>query len=351
MSELDFNNISLEDVTLGGKPIAEESKTVPDEGLKEPSSDGVPESKATTDPVAATEGVTDPATEPAKTEPAAEPKADPAKTEPAKADPYSFKDDFIKGVVEYYEKTGDITPYLQAKLVDFNQMSDEEIMRRSLREQYPDVSDKAFDRLYKQQVIDKYKLDPDEYGEDDFELGTELLKSEASKSRQKYIDWQNGFKAPEPSNESSQEQDQREIEAREALQMFEQSVKSNELTKNILENKRLAIKVGDDEFAYEIPEPDAIVDMTVDNDKFFSQFASSEGQIDFSKWYKTAAYSQNPELFEKALINYGKTLGRSEVTKELKNPSSNSVGDVPTDGSGDFTSGLLRAFADRGVSK
>jgi hypothetical protein len=340
MSELDFNNISLEDVTLGGKPIAEEGQqqTTTDEGVKETSTDGVPEAKTDAAPEAA------PATaEPAKTEPVVE------KTAPV--DPYNFKDDFIKGVVDYYEKTGDITPYLQAKLVDFNQMSDEEIMRRSLREQYPDVSDKAFDRLYKQQIIDKYKLDPDEYGEDDFELGQELLKSEASKSRQKYLDWQNGFKAPEPSNESSQEQDTAEAEAREALQKFEQSVKSHELTKTILESKRLAIKVGDDEFAYEIPEPESIVDMTVDNDKFFSQFATGEGQVDFSKWYKTAAYSQNPELFEKALINYGKTLGRSEVTKEIKNPSSNSVGDVPTDGSGDFTSGLLRAFADRGVSK
>jgi hypothetical protein len=336
MSELDFNNISLEDVTVGGKSIAEDQQpTTTEEGVKETSADGVPESKTETTTVVEET----PVVETTVVE----------KTVETKVDTYNFKDDFIKGVVEFYEKTGDITPYLQAKLVDFNQMSDEEIMRRSLREQYPDVSEKAFDRLYKQQVIDKYKLDPDEYGEDDFELGIELLKSEASKSRQKYVDWQNGFKAPEPSNDSSQEQEQ--IAAREALQKFEQSVKSNDLTKSILENKRLAIKVGDDEFNYEIPEPDAIVDMTVDNDKFFSQFAAGEGQVDFSKWYKTAAYSQNPELFEKALINYGKTLGRSEVTKEIKNPSSNTVGDVPTESTGDFTSGLLRAFADRGVSK
>jgi len=110
------------------------------------------------------------------------------KTVEAKVDPYNFKDDFIKGVVEYYEKTGDVTPYLQAKLVDFNQMSDEEVMRRNLREQYPDVSEKAFDRLYKQQIADKFKLDADEWGEDDSELGKELLKAEATKARQKYID-------------------------------------------------------------------------------------------------------------------------------------------------------------------
>jgi len=149
MSELDFNNISLGDVTVGGKPISEEQQqdTV-EEGVKETSADGVPESKSEEVVVEQkVETVDTKAEEPAK-EPAREQEPTPAT--------YNFKDDFIKGVVEYYEKTGDVTPYLQAKLVDFNQMSDEEVMRRNLREQYPDVSEKAFDRLYKQQIAGSF---------------------------------------------------------------------------------------------------------------------------------------------------------------------------------------------------
>jgi hypothetical protein len=258
---------------------------------------------------------------------------------------YKFKDDFIKDVVEFYEKTGDLTPYLQAKLVDFNSMSDEEILRRNLREQYADLSDKAFDRLYKQQVNDKYKLDADEYGEDDSELGRELLKAEASRIRSQYLDWQNGFKAPEPQITDEQN------DYIEMIKRFEQDVISNEVTKGLLETNKISIKTPDGEFNYEIPEANSLFEMTVDNDKFFSQFANQNGQLDYAKWYKTAAYSKNPELFEKSLINYGKTLGRSEVTKEIKNPSTSSVGDVPTESSGDFTTGLLQAFANRGISK
>lgn len=258
---------------------------------------------------------------------------------------YKFKDDFIKNVVEFYEKTGDLTPYLQAKLVDFNSMSDEEILRRNLREQYADLSDKAFDRLYKQQVNDKYKLDADEYGEEDSELGRELLKAEASRIRSQYLDWQNGFKAPEPRITDEQN------DYIEMIKRFEQDVINNDFTKGLLENKKISIKTSDGEFNYEVPEANSLFEMTVDNDKFFSQFANQNGQLDYAKWYKTAAYSQNPELFEKSLINYGKTLGRSEVTKEIKNPSTAQVSDVPTDGSGDFASGLLQAFANRGISK
>ena len=264
-------------------------------------------------------------------------------TEAPKSAEYKWKDDFIKKAVEYYEKTGDLTPYLQAKTVDFTQMTDEDILRRNLREQYADLSDKAFDRLYKQQVTDKYKLDVDEWGEEDSQLGRELLKVEASKVRNQYMDWQKNFSAPEPEIQDDQ--------TAQIMAQFEQDVRNNEFTKSILEAKKIAIKSGEGEFNYEIPQADQLVDMTLNNDKFFGQFTDAQGKLDYAKWYKTAAYSQNPEMFEKSLINYGKTLGRSEVTKEIKNPSNSQVADVPTESSGDFTAGLLQAFASRGIHK
>jgi hypothetical protein len=337
-NELDFSSLSLQDVSVNGQSLAEqaavESTTAENttSGTETaPAAESIPEQVKNVDSADSYNG----------------PVIDTGKI--VLGNNLSLKDDFIKGAVEYYEKTGDLSPYLQAKLVDFNGMSDEEIMRRSLREQYPDVSDKAFDRLFKQQIVDKYKIDADEWGEEDAELGRELLKTEASKPRQKYIEWQNGFKAPEPVQ--SQEAQQQQAEVEEALRQFEQSVKSSPLTNQIMNDKRIAIKIGDNEFNYELPDANSMVDMTLDNDKFFQQFAAGEGQLDYSKWYKTVAYSQNPELFEKALINYGKTLGREEVTKEIKNPSTNIVGDVPTESSSDFATGLLQAFAARGVNK
>jgi len=258
---------------------------------------------------------------------------------------YNFKDDFIKGAVDYYEKTGDLTPYLQAKLVDYDVVADEDIMRHDLREQYPSLSEKAFEKLYKQQVTEKFKLDPDQWDDDDIDLGKELLKSEATKLRGKYQEMQKGFKAPEPVPDTRAEENQ------QMLQDFEKTVRTNDLTRSILDSKRIAIKTADGEFNYEVPSPNELLDMTINNDKFFGQFSAGDGKLDYAKWYKTAAYSQNPELFEKALVNYGKTLGREEISKDIKNPSSGLVGDVPTEGSGDFTTGLLQAFASRGVHK
>jgi hypothetical protein len=320
---IDFTNVSPDDFRVGeqAQEVAPEvTQEVAPEIASEPTQEFTPE----------------PVQQEVKQD--VKPEAEPARE-------YKFKDDFIKKAVEFYEKTGDLTPYLQAKTVNFEQMSDEEILRKNLREEYADLSDKAFDRLYKQQVSDKFKLDADEWGEEDSELGRELLKSEATKLREKYLQWQRDFSAPEP--EVSDEY----AKTAEMLQRFEQDVRSSDFTKNFLEGKKLTIKTTDGEFNYEVPQADAVIDMTVDNDKFFSQFSADQGNLDYAKWYKTVAYSQNPEMFEKSLINYGKTLGRSEVTKEIKNPSTSPVGDVPNEGSGDFKSGLLQAFATRGISK
>lgn len=329
--QIDFSNVSPDDFKVVGKddiPTPEPTVEAPAETKVESQVEPEPETK--TEAPVETKVETNVETKVETKAPAAE---------------YKWKDDFIKQAVEYYEKTGDLTPYLQAKTVDFTKMTDEEILRRSLKEQYSDLSDKAFDRLYKQQVIDKYKLDADEWGEDDSELGKELLRSEAAKLRSQYMDWQKNFTAPEPEEQPVDDS------VAQMVARFEQEVRNSDFTKSLLDAKRISIKTADGEFNYEIPEADTLVDMTLNNDKFFSQFANENGALDYAKWYKTAAYSQNPELFEKALINYGKTLGRSEITKEIKNPSNAQVADVPTESSGDFMSGLLQAFASRGIHK
>lgn len=331
MDELQFDGAKLEDFNIGGNQNPAPETKVDDVKDEEKKDDTVVDEKKVDAIIDDKKDSTD--------EKKDEPKVDP---EPPK---YDFKDDFIKGVVDYYEKTGDLSAYLQAKLTDFQGMTDEELMRRELREQYPDVSDKAFDKLYRQQVVDKYKLDNEQWEEDDVELGRELLKSEASKIRTKLVEWQKGFIAPEP------KPDTRAEEMKQALQEFEKGVRNNDITKSIIDNKRIAIKTTDGDFNYEIADSNALVDMTIDNTKFFGQFTNPEGQIDYNKWYLTSAFSQNPEGFIKSIGNYFKGLGREEITKEIKNPSTASVGDVPTEGSGDFTTGLLQAFATRGISK
>jgi hypothetical protein len=255
-------------------------------------------------------------------------------------DEYKFKDDFIKDVVSYYEKTGDLTPYLEAKLVDYNAMSSEQVMRHRLKKEYGGLSDRAFDKLYKREVVDKYKLDIDEYDEDEVSLGRELLDVEAGKHKAAYINEQDSFKAPE-SESKNQEQ-----EIAEHYEKWAKVIGENSDTKKLSDSKSLVWgKDEDNQFHYEV-KPDELVEMAVDNQKFFNLFAGKQGNVDLDKWYRVAAFAQDPDAFVKALITHGKSMGEEKIIETVKNPSKPQKNKVSTDyDDSDFSSGLLNAFA------
>lgn len=251
-------------------------------------------------------------------------------------------DEFLQGLVQYYNETGDLTPYLEAKTVNYAEMNDEEVMRRNLRNQYPNLTDKNFDRLYEREVTQKYQLDERRYNEGEVELGRELLKAEADKVRSELVENQKNFTAPVKEDNSEQvAQDQQA-----ALEEWTKSVQSNNVTQAVLNDKRVVIDYNGESFAYELDNPQAMVDMTVDNNKFFEIFQGEGGQVDYGKWYKVLNYALDPDTFEKSLIAHGKNLGGSEVVKEIKNPSTPRRAQAADGGNSkeDFLKAALRAM-------
>lgn len=228
-----------------------------------------------------------------------------------------FKDDFIKDAVEYYNKTGTLTPYLEATSVNYEEMSDEKIMRRELERANPTLSAKAIERLYNRDVVSKYSLDVDKYDEEEVELGKELLKADASKLREKYVDEQKKFTQPEVA-ETKQEDT---VNQEEAMAQWTQTVSQSDYTKDMLENKRILVSYGDDKFSYEVENPEDLQAMTLDNNKFFSLFKDENGQVDFDRWYRVLAFAIDPEVYDSSLISHGQELGQEKVVSDLKNPT------------------------------
>lgn len=225
-----------------------------------------------------------------------------------------YKDDFIKDAVEFYNKTGSLTPYLEATSLNFEEMTDEKIMRHNLKSQNPTLSDRAIERLYLRDIINKYSLDADRFDEDEVELGKELLKADANKLRDSLVDEQKNFIQPE-----SKPEDNSEAEAQQTA--FIESVNTNKTTRDLLENKRILVDYNDQSFSYEIENPEQLKDMALDSSKFFGLFQDEKGTIDFDKWYKVASYALDPETYNQSLISHGVGLGQEKVVKDLKNPS------------------------------
>ena len=82
--------------------------------------------------------------------------------------------------------------------------------------------------------------------------------------------------------------------------------------------------------------------MTVDNSKFYNLFVKDNGELDLNKWYKVMAFALAPDVYEKSLVNHGKTQGVGQVENELKNPDTSKTPESP-DSNLSFYDGFLQA--------
>lgn len=223
-----------------------------------------------------------------------------------------FKDDYIEKVVSFYDEHGDLTPFLEETRFNYDDMSDEDVLRKKMRDEYKGLGKDAFERKF-QRYLDK-NFDPDE----DDDVREELIRYEANKVRKELKEKQSAFL-----NSKSSKNSEPEVNLEEEFKKWKGVVESNDSIKSLKEQKGLKIKYGDEEFTYEI-DPDSVIEQAIDNRKFWSNFATEvngEPSVDFSKFNKVAAYATDPESFERRLIEYGKSLGKENLIDELENPT------------------------------
>ncbi len=238
-------------------------------------------------------------------------------TEPETTE-YKFKDDFIKKAVEYYETYGTLQPFLEATSVDYDSMSDVELLKLKFDRENSDLSDKARARLFERE-LEQYNLDA--YDEDEAEVGNALLQRDANKLRKSFKEEQRQFVQsiqPAPREEQAPQMSEAEYAAQqEASRKIVESGISG-----VVKNNLIRIEAGGDNLNYQIADTSKVVDYALDSTKFLSSFAK-DGAIDWDKWTKVVAFAENPTLFVSELIKHGKSLGRKAMETELKNATPN----------------------------
>jgi hypothetical protein len=240
-----------------------------------------------------------------------------APTEPSE---YKFKDDFIKKAVEYYETYGTLQPYLEAATVDYDSVSDLDLVKAEFDKQNSDLSERARTKLFEKE-LEKYNLDA--YDEDDAEVGKALLMRDANKLRRNLKEEQQKFiQSIQPAaQEQVQQFSQEEIEAQQA--QARATVQSG--ISNVVKDNLIKLEANGEGINYQVADTSKIVDYAIDSSKFLSTFAK-DGNVDWDKWTKVVAFAENPTQFISELIKHGKSLGRKAMESELKNvtPPTNS---------------------------
>ena len=248
-----------------------------------------------------------------------EPEA-PVTETPAEPSEYKFKDDFIKKAVEYYETYGTLQPYLEATSVDYDSVSDLDIIKANFDKQNSDLSERARTRLFEKE-LEKYNLDS--YDEDDVEVGKALLTRDANKLRNTLKEEQQKF--IQNIQPTSQEQVP-QITPEEQAAQLEQTRKAIESgISGVINNGLIKVDANGEGINYQIADANKVVDYAIDSNKFLSTFAK-DGSVDWDKWTKVVAFAENPTQFISELIKHGKSLGRKAMEAELKNvtPPTNS---------------------------
>ena len=228
--------------------------------------------------------------------------------------------------IDHWEKNnGDISKYVSALSTDYSKMPPEEVMRHHLREQYPEFDAKQLDTLYKLKVIDRYKLDAQNYSEDEVASGQIELLADAKPIRNQLMQSQNEFILPKPEPKVQQAELQQQ-QAQQDLEAYKSQLLGNDYTKKLFENKKLVIGEGEDAYSKDI-DPQALVDTLLFPEKWVSNFYTAtkmpDGTIeykqDIEKQMLIAEFAKDPKGFLKDFAKHFKTLGAEKAVAPIEN--------------------------------
>lgn len=220
---------------------------------------------------------------------------------------------------------GDVTKYLQELSTDYTKMPATEVMRHQLRKEYPKATEKQIDALYKKQVLDNYKIDPNLYTEEEVAEGQLLLDAVADKHREQFVSEQQQFLIPQP----SPKEEGPDLELQEAKQLYDsyqQTFNNHSAVKDLLSNKILSIGEGDEKYNFQVPFADEVVNNILDTmATYISVGRLTKENIaqlppDFiENEILTRAFSKNPKAFLTAMADHYKTIGGKKAIEPIEN--------------------------------
>lgn len=186
----------------------------------------------------------------------------------------------MTALFNHWESNGDVGAYLKALQTDYSKMPAEEVMRHQLKQDYPKASEAAINALYKEEIVERYKLDPDKYSEEEIENGRLLLDAKADRYRDSLIENQQTFLLPKPPEPKAVEPDNRNQAVQQEVEVYKSKVAGDPYTRDIIANKGISFGEGEDKFFYPLADPGEIIDTVYDSDKWTHALFDVSGQDD-----------------------------------------------------------------------
>lgn len=221
---------------------------------------------------------------------------------------------FVIDLNEHYDRTGNADDYLQMMGIDYDKLGDDEVILDGIRRENPKAPESVVQKLYKKE-LEKYETDPEQFDKESVELGTYLKKVAADKFRESAKENQSKFIIPKT---DPKKDDSKEVGRQAEAEKINKSIVESSSSQSLLSEKILKLG-GENEYKYEVKNPQDFVDYATGKSNFFSLFANEDGSLDIDKFYATVALATDRKGYEKSLIEHGKSLVRKEQLEEEGN--------------------------------
>jgi hypothetical protein len=195
-----------------------------------------------------------------------------------------------------------------------------ELVKRQIRLEDPEITDKEMEW----ELRDRYKLNEDDYSEEEIERSIARLGRDARKAKKSLIDNQQANALP-PGGIDPEKQRIQEEQAREAKQ------KVNSLLEGRLtEYEKESIKIGNETFDYKFTDKtrSLLRNDVLNTDKRYMRYIGADGKIDTKQLAIDEAWA-NPTIRQEmlnAFLKQATSTGSKEVVSDLKNSNMNSKG-------------------------
>ena len=230
----------------------------------------------------------------------------------------SFANETIAKLNQYILDGGSINDFDKTQ-VDYSEMSDLNILKAGMKLNDPDLSDSDIDFL----VDREYKLDEEEYDEDEVRISKLKLRKDAKEYKIKLEEWKKQYEIPVKSEGQLKEDENtnRENQLKEK-QRWENLV--NDSTSKF-ETVDFNINDKGEKFTFTLSDEDrnTLKSSNSDLSKFWSRFMNEDGTENMEKLNKTMFLVDNFDKVVRAVANQYKSSGKDDVLKDIKNPDYN----------------------------
>lgn len=190
-------------------------------------------------------------------------------------------------LITHHQNKGDLSEYFKVFNTDFKDVSDQDLLAMQINQSYADFSDEEKDDLIKAK-IDSYKLDSDLYTEEEIRRGKVALKADMKAFREKQIADQAEMIAKEPPAANAQADDAA------AIKQYVEALTKHPDYINLESTGTIKIGSGEGAFNMDVDKT-KVVAYLADDEVYAKAYQDKNGNTDFSKQLRVAAYAIDPE--------------------------------------------------------